>query len=366
MVPVLVNSGVTFASQTWSTSVQVMCLIGVKLSPEPMLAHYCWLDPWVQITVKLYWKYNDFHLQNFFFFKYCLENTRCHNLNTLAPGVCDSNFKSMIFRRITQNSSLSILWHVALMWVNIGSGNGLLLPGDKPLPKPMLTKIYMPDSIARPQWFKKKTPCNMKELLFWPCILFNNKRVSHEKKIGHRDCSLWVHGDQNGHSQPWPGPLLSCDLALTELWSYWRCHDWAVTSPWLSCDLAVTELWPLLAVTEPWSLGPGAMTTGHHLFSHGLTCGMERSLRTYVCSGLNTLRLKQNGHRFANIFKLIFFIENCWIFIHILLKFVLKGSISNVPALVHIMAWCQTVGKPLSETLMAELTGILYHTRVIN
>ena len=31
--------------------------------------------------------------------------------------------------------------------------------------------------------------------------------------------------------------------------------------PWLSCDLAVTELWPLLAVTEPWSLGPGAMTT---------------------------------------------------------------------------------------------------------
>ena len=38
---------------------------------------------------------------------------------------------------------------------------------------------------------------------------------SHEKKIGHRDCSPWAHGDQNGHSQPW----LSRDLG----------HDWAVT-----------------------------------------------------------------------------------------------------------------------------------------
>ena len=37
----------------------------------------------------------------------------------------------------------------------------------------------------------------------------------HEKKIGHRDCSPWAHGDQNGHSQPW----LSHDLG----------HDWAVT-----------------------------------------------------------------------------------------------------------------------------------------
>ena len=34
-----------------------------------------------------------------------------------------------------------------------------------------------------------------------------------------------------------------------------------MTELWLSCDLAVTELWPLLAVTEPWSLSPGAVTT---------------------------------------------------------------------------------------------------------
>ena len=92
--------------------------------------------------------------------------------------------------------------------------------------------------------------------------------VTYEKKIGHRDCSPWAHGDQNGHSQPW----LSRDLGMIELWpscdhtedaviELWPRCDLAVTELWLSCDLAVTELWPLLTVTEPWSLGPGAVTT---------------------------------------------------------------------------------------------------------
>ena len=109
--------------------------------------------------------------------------------------------------------------------------------------------------------------------LMWPHI------VAHEKKIGHRDCSPWAHGELTVSSrwpkwaqpvvtEPWPGPWLSCDLAVTEPWSYWRCRDWAVTSPWLSCDLAVTELWHRRdwAVTSPsrdWAviIGPGAVTT---------------------------------------------------------------------------------------------------------
>ena len=63
--------------------------------------------------------------------------------------------------------------------------------------------------------------------------------------------SQWPKWSQPAVTEPWPGPWLSGDLAVTELWSYWRCRDWAVTSPWLSCDLCdltVTELWPLLAV----------------------------------------------------------------------------------------------------------------------
>ena len=73
--------------------------------------------------------------------------------------------------------------------------------------------------------------------------------------------SRWPKWSLPAVTETWLGPWLRCDLAVIEPWSYWRCSQPAVTSPWLSCDLAVTELWPSLAVTEPWSLGPGAVTT---------------------------------------------------------------------------------------------------------
>ena len=68
---------------------------------------------------------------------------------------------------------------------------------------------------------------------------------------------------------------------------------------------------------------------------------------------LNSLRPRQNGRHFADdIFKCIFFNENVWIFIKISLKFVPRGPINNIPALVQIMAWRRPGDKPLSETMM--------------
>ena len=39
----------------------------------------------------------------------------------------------------------SIFWHHMLrkIWVNIGSGNGLVPTGNKSLPDPMLTQIFL-------------------------------------------------------------------------------------------------------------------------------------------------------------------------------------------------------------------------------
>ena len=55
---------------------------------------------------------------------------------------------------------------------------------------------------------------------------------------------------------------------------------------------------------------------------------------------LNTLRQRQNGCHFpGNIFKYIFLNENVWIPIKSSLKFVPKGPINDIPALVLIMAW---------------------------
>ena len=74
------------------------------------------------------------------------------------------------------------------------------------------------------------------------------------------------------------------------------------------------------------------------------------------CNMLNNLRPRQNGRHFADdIFKRIFLNENIWIPIKISLKFVPKGSINNIPALVQIMAWCRPGDKPLSEPMMVNL-----------
>ena len=67
----------------------------------------------------------------------------------------------------------------------------------------------------------------------------------------------------------------------------------------------------------------------------------------------NTLRPRQNGRLFADdTFKRIFLNENIRILIKISQKFVPKGLISNIPALVLIMAWRRTGDKPLSEPMM--------------
>ena len=54
-------------------------------------------------------------------------------------------------------------------------------------------------------------------------------------------------------------------------------------------------------------------------------------------------------------FKCIFLNENIWIPIKISLKFVLKGPINDIPAMVQIIAWRQWGGKPLSEQMMVTL-----------
>ena len=59
----------------------------------------------------------------------------------------------------------------------------------------------------------------------------------------------------------------------------------------------------------------------------------------------------------------LFFNENARIFIEISLTLVPKGSINNIPALVHIMAWRQPGDKPLSEPMMVRLPTYLCVTR---
>ena len=79
---------------------------------------------------------------------------------------------------------------------------------------------------------------------------------------------------------------------------------------------------------------------------------------------VNTLRPRHNGHRFADdTLKRTFFNENVRFPIEISLKFVPKGPINNIPALVQIMAWRQPGDKPLSALMMVSLLVHICVTR---
>ena len=89
----------------------------------------------------------------------------------------------------------------------------------------------------------------------------------------------------------------------------------------------------------------------------------------FTCTGIvwwiiNTLRPRQNGCHFADdTFSRIFLNENVRILFKFSLKFVPKGPIDNIPALVQIMAWRRPGDKPLSEPTMVCLLTHIWVTR---
>ena len=84
----------------------------------------------------------------------------------------------------------------------------------------------------------------------------------------------------------------------------------------------------------------------------------------YYTNFFNTLRPRQNGRHFADdILKCIFSNQNVWIPIEISLKFVPKGPIDTIPALVQIMTWRRPGDKPLSDPMMVTLPTHICVTR---
>ena len=80
------------------------------------------------------------------------------------------------------------------------------------------------------------------------------------------------------------------------------------------------------------------------------------------------MRLRHNGRHFREIFKYIFLNKNVGISIKVSMKFVPKGPINDIPALVQIMAWrrpddnngcCRTGDKPLYEPLLVTFNKLM-------
>ena len=83
---------------------------------------------------------------------------------------------------------------------------------------------------------------------------------------------------------------------------------------------------------------------------------VPRYLQPHWWPSAYNFRSRQDGRHFADdIFKCIFLNENVGIPIKISLKFVPKGPINNIPAMVQIMAWRRPGDKPLSEPMVFSL-----------
>ena len=121
-----------------------------------------------------------------------------------------------------------------------------------------------------------------------------------------------------------------------------------------------------LNLVSKWGLRPSAGQRIYLVYIWPWLCGYQCFLVIFVdhITISNTLKPRQNGHRFADdTFKRIFLNENVRISIKISLKFVPSGSIDNIPTLVQVMAWRRPGDKPLSKPMMVRLPTHICVTR---
>ena len=115
--------------------------------------------------------------------------------------------------------------------------------------------------------------------------------------------------------------------------------------PWVSHTSVCTLSWVILKIYLGKHVWYGSQL---HAF-----CWLGTVRSHDICREINSLRPRQNGRLFADdTFKHIFLNENIIISTKNSLKFVPKGLINKIPALVLIMAWCRSGDKPLSEPML--------------
>ena len=139
-----------------SAFVQIMACRLAKPLSKPTLV-YCQLDPQIQTSVKFYSKFRTFHSRKCIW-KCCLPKCRPFCPGEMSQLIvpcskCGCGFKVVIFKLIIE----LLCWAFCIIivrWMpqnSIGSGNGLVPSGNKPLPEPMLTRSPTPYGVTRPQ-----------------------------------------------------------------------------------------------------------------------------------------------------------------------------------------------------------------------
>ena len=106
----------------------------------------------------------------------------------------------------------------------------------------------------------------------------------------------------------------------------------------------------------------------HNIYINTLKRILHVASLIMVLLYVNTLIPRQNRRQFPDdILKCILLNENIFVLFKISLKFLPKGPIHNIPAMVQIMAWYRPGDKPLSEPkIVSLLTHICLTICVLN
>ena len=129
-----------------------------------------------------------------------------------------------------------------------------------------------------------------------------------------------------------------------------RTHVGPMLTPW---NLLSGYVWINFCVVSTWRsgqiVGNSAGERKHYLWNTNMSKWRHGNESV---EELNTLGPRKDGRHFPNdVFKCIFLNEKVKISINISLKFVPKGPVNNISALV-LMAWCRLGDKPLSEPML--------------
>ena len=135
-------------------------------------------------------------------------------------------------------------------------------------------------------------------------------------------------------------------ISKTCLWLVFNCCNWENSHAlgwWTSGCLPNNRIASLIKLTPPCG-SPRKCADGYTTW---YMCWTNQLLQ------FSTLRRRHNGGHFPDdIYKHIFWEENCGILMKISLKFVLQDPANNIPTLVQII-WHWSGNKPLSDPMLA-------------
>ena len=142
----------------------------------------------------------------------------------------------------------------------------------------------------------------------------------------------------------WPINALICANCTEQLHSGLLIDDWSLVKQ-VSAYVTMLHRYVGLDVMACAKLQHGLIIIIIHITATRFALWAQKRI--------NSLKPRRCRRHFEDdIFKCIFLNEKILIPSKIPLKFIPKGPINNIPALVQIMAWCRPVDKPLCEPIM--------------